>query len=139
MLSSNQIQKLVYTVSQFANDIKQVGNFIQSLSKDEYASLATAYLLGREGWERNYIDSREYIAFVESLEAEGTVIAQKILDDKFLTVDMKKRQVSLIYGYETTEFDNYNSSGLINPWLSSKTNLVSAANDGVAMLIEIGL
>ena len=115
---------------------QEMKNYINSLSKEEYAHLATAYIIGRSGWERNYYDTNEYYSFVENNESSGIKVTQQMLDDKFLTNNIKKEQIQLTYDYELSSSDKFN--GIYNhDWLGMKTNLITEVQKGLNMLGEI--
>lgn len=111
-------------------------NYINSLAKEDYASLATIFIIGRSGWERNYADTNEYYSFIEQNEASGIKVDQKMLDDKFLTNESKKQQIQLTYEDELSSSPKIN--GVYNhDWLGLKTNLIFEIEKGLKMLREI--
>ncbi|XPV67493.1 MAG: hypothetical protein ACNI25_09210 [Halarcobacter sp.] len=48
------IENIFKNIQKFQVSSNEIKNYINSLSKEEYASLATAFIIGRSGWERNY-------------------------------------------------------------------------------------
>jgi len=133
MQSINNIFQNIQTIQLSSRDMK---NYINSLSQEDYASLATIYIVGRSGWERSYADTNEYYSFIEESEASGIKVNQKMSDDKFLTNELKQEQIQLIYELElssSTKIDGvYN-----HDWLGMKTNLIKAVENGLNMLQEI--
>ena len=114
----------------------QMDNQINNLNKESYALLATAYIVGRSGWERTYVDTQEYYLFIESKQAHGEKINDKILDDEFLTKNKKREQINGTCQYELTSSDKID--GVYNHnWLSKKTNLISCIENGLVMMQEI--
>ncbi len=115
----------------------EMKDYINSLDKEDYVSLATIYTIGRDnGWERNYEDNKEYYSFIEENEAQGIKVTQTMLDNKFLTKNMKKEQVQLTYDYELSSSEKID--GVYNhDWLGMKSNLITAVQNGLNMLSEI--
>ena len=114
----------------------EIKNYINSLDEKEYANLSTAFIIGRSGWERTYSDTNECNSFIESTEANGIKVTQKMLDDKFLTKEVKKEQVKLTNEFELS--DSPKVDGVYNhDWLGMKTNLISEVEKGLKMLDEI--
>jgi hypothetical protein len=112
-------------------------DYINSLDKEDYASLSTIYIIGRDnGWERNYEEHKEYDSFIEENEAQGIKVTQAMLDNKFLTKEIKQKQVSVTYNYELTQSPKID--GVYNhDWLGMKTNLITAVTEGLKMMQEI--
>jgi len=114
----------------------EMKNYINSLDKEDYASLATVYIIGRDGWERNYEDNKEYYPFIEENEAQGIKVTQTMLDNKFLTKEMKQQQVAITYNYELTQSPKVD--GVYNHnWLGMKSNLITAVTEGLNMMQDI--
>ena len=111
-------------------------DYINSLSKDEYSSLATIYILGRDGWDRFYEDTNEQHSFVEEQEADGKRVTSKMLDDHFLTKERKAEQLDSIYKYELSDSVKDDHVYRHN-WLSSKPDLTQIINKGMSMQEEI--
>ena len=133
----------ITTIENILNNIKKVNvassamkNYINSLNQDEYASLATVFIIGRSGWERNYYDTSEYYSFIEENEANGIKVTQEMLDNHFLSKDMKRNQIETTYSYEMSSSSKVN--GVYNyDWLGMKTNLINEVEKGLNMLREI--
>lgn len=138
MLHSSTLQNIIVQASAFTVSSKQMHNYVNSLSKEEYASLSTVFQFGRSDWERNYYDTNDYYSFIESREAEGIKVTQEMLDSKFLSIDEKKKQIDLVYKDELDECQHFNGQYKHN-WLSLKTNLIEATTKGIAMLKDIGI
>jgi len=133
MKSIDNIFKNIQTMQVSSNEMK---NYINSLVQEDYASLATVFIIGRSGWERNYTDTNEYYSFIEKNEASGIKVNQRMLDDKFLTNELKRKQVQLTYETELSSSPKIN--GVYNhDWLGMKTNLVTAVENGLNMLSEL--
>lgn len=130
------IENIFENIQKFQVSSNEMKNYINSLSKEEYASLATAFIIGRSGWERNYTDTNEFYSFIEENEASGIKVTQKMLDDKFLTKKLKQQQVQLTYEYELSSSPKID--GVYNhDWLGMKTNLIVEIEKGLSMLREI--
>lgn len=98
--------------------------------------MATAFDLGRDGWERNYYESDEYLGYVEDMAYNEIEVTQEMVDRKFLPVKQKKDQAEKLYQHMLSNAVKHN--GVYNHnWLSQKTNLISATHNGIEMLIEI--
>ena len=133
MKSIDNIFKNIQTLQVSSNEMK---NYINSLAQEDYASLATVFIIGRSGWERNYADTNEYYSFIEENEASGIKVNQRMLDDKFLTNELKREQVQLTYEYELSSSPKLD--GVYNhDWLGMKTNLILELEKGLNMLQEI--
>jgi len=133
MKSIDNIFKNIQTLQVSSSDMK---NYINSLAKEDYASLATVFIIGRSGWERNYADTNAYYSFIEENEASGIKVNQKMLDDKFLTKELKQQQVQLTYEHELSSSPKID--GVYNhDWLGTKTNLIFEIEKGLDMLREI--
>ena len=130
MKSIDNIFKNIQTLQVSSSDMK---NYINSLAKEDYASLATVFIIGRSGWERSYEDTNAYYSFIEENEASGVKVNQRMLDDKFLTNELKRKQIQLTYEHElssSTKIDGvYN-----HDWLGMKTNLILEVEKGLNML-----
>ena len=133
MKSIDNIFKNIQTLQVSSNEMK---NYINSLVQEDYASLATVFIIGRSGWERNYTDTNEYYSFIEKNEASGIKVNQRMLDDKFLTNELKRKQVQLTYETELSSSPKINSV-YNHDWLGMKTNLVTAVENGLNMLSEL--
>jgi len=135
MLSIKSIENIfnnIETTEVASNDMK---NYINSLNKEEYASIATIFIIGRSGWERNYYDTNEYYSFIEDNMASGIDINQNILDDKFLSKGTKQKQIKSTYNFELSNSPKVN--GRYNhDWLGLKTNLIVNIEKGLNMLRE---
>ena len=133
----------ITTIENILNNIKKINvvssamkNYINSLNKDEYASLATVFIIGRSRWERNYCDTSEYYSFIEKNEANGIQVTQEMLDNHFLSKDIKRNQIETTYYYEMLSSSKVN--GVYNhDWLGMKTNLITEVEKGLNMLREI--
>lgn len=134
MIHSTTVKTLLAGAQRFEPASAEMHKYINSLSKEDYAALATAFLLGREGWERNYYDTDAYYQFVEEKESEGEAVTQKMLDDKFLPRSKKAEQVQEAYAHELSGAVKFNGEYNHN-WLSQKTNLLYATNTGLQMLL----
>ena len=142
-LKQIKVKDKMKSITKIFNDIQKLQissvamkNYINSLDKEDYASLATIYIIGRDGWERNYEDNSEYYSFIEETEAQGIKITQEILDNTFLTKKAKQEQVSITYNFEMTQSPKID--GVYNHnWLGMKTNLITAVAEGLTMMQEI--
>ena len=115
---------------------QEMHNYINSLDKETYALLSTVYAIGRDGWEKTYVDTPECNRFIEEQEAQGVRVTNQMLDTKFLTKEIKKNQYNLTYGYELK--DLIKEDGIYrHNWLSLKTNLVSSVKNGISLVNEI--
>lgn len=108
-------------------------NYVNSLSREDYASLATAFELGRTGWERNYYDTDKFNEFMEDHAAEGIEVDQKMLDDAFLPKRERQKQANDMYSFKYGDANKFDGEYSHN-WLSLKTNLVTATYEGISML-----
>jgi hypothetical protein len=137
MLSANDIQNIVNNAKAIPLATLGMHNYINTLTKEEYASLATVFIVGRSGWERNYAGTNEYYTFIESKETEGITVTQAMLDAKFLTTANKRNQVEVTYQYELSHIQNDDDIEYQHNWLSQKTNLIIESTKGISMLGEI--
>ena len=90
MLSITTIDNILNNIKKIKVTSSAMKNYINSLSQDEYASLATVFIIGRSGWERNYYDTNEYYSFIEENEANGIKVTQEMLDNHFIKRYEKK-------------------------------------------------
>lgn len=111
-------------------------DYVNALSRNDYSLLATAYDLGRQGWERNYYDTNEYQSFVEDMESNGHKVTQETADSKFLLQSKKQEQFDSLYQYMFNSAIQH--KGVYNhDWLAEKTNLINATTNGVRMVQEL--
>lgn len=135
MIPIGTLSQLAGRIEQLETSSKEMKDYLNSLNMEEYASLATAFVLGRDGWERNYYDTNEYHAFVEEKEAHDEEVTQEILDNKFLSHEKKLQDINTAYAYEKSsslKIDGVYS----NNWLGQKTNIITAVKKGIGMLSE---
>lgn len=136
MLDYNNILSIYSSIKNLNVGSQEMNNYINSLTKEEYAQIATVYIIGRNGWEKNYYETNEYFTFIEEQEVNGIKVTEQMLDEKFLSKKEKVKQVSLTYDLEFKDAIKIDKSYNHN-WLSSKTNLISAIENGLLMLKEI--
>ncbi len=130
------IENIIKNIKKLKVTSKDMKSYINSLNKEEYASLSTVFIIGRSGLERNYADTNEYYSFIEEKKAFGITVNQKMLNDKFLTNRLKKRQVQLTYEHELSSSSKIN--GIYNyNWLGMKQNLILEIEKGLNMLREL--
>lgn len=132
----NRIYSIYNSIEKITVASQRMNDYINSLSKNDYALLAAVFILGRSGWERDYEDTDEYHIFMEDKASEGVHVSQQILDDKFLSKDNKKRQFDIIHEFTKSDTSKVDDIYKHN-WLSQKTNLMSEVKKGLAMLEEI--
>lgn len=132
MQSITNIYNKICTIQALSPEIH---DYINSLPRDEYCSLATIYILGRDGWNRYYEDTSELYSFVEEQEADGKKVTPRMLDDHFLTKEKKAEQLDTIYQYELSDAGKINHVYRHN-WLSKKTDLIQIINKGLSMQEE---
>lgn len=115
---------------------KEMKNYINGLSQENYAALASTYIIGRSAkWENFKIDTTEYHDFIDECEANQIKVTDKMVDDKFVTLDAKKTQYSLLYEdemKETREEGIYSHN-----WLGMKTNIHESIQKGFELIDEI--
>ncbi len=136
MLPTTSIEKIVNEIKNIqvaSNDMK---NYLNSLSQEKYASIATIFIIGRSGWERNYYETNEYYSFIEENEACGIKVNQKMLDDKFLTNELKLKQINISYEYELSNAKKIDGV-YHHDWLGMKANLIIEIEKGLNMLREV--
>ena len=104
--------------------------YVNSLSKEDYALLATTFDLGRQGWERGYYETREYEDYVERMAANGEQVTREMADMKFLPKNKKQEQFDWLYQHMFKKSNKYDGACEHN-WLSMKTNLISETRKGI--------
>lgn len=132
----SSIESFYRNITSIQVSSQQMHNYINGLSENDYALLASVFILGRSGWERNYRDSNECHIFIEQKSAEGISVNQKMLDDAFLSKADKKNQFNITLEYERKDASKVDGVYRHN-WLSSKTNLITEVEKGMKMLQEI--
>lgn len=136
MKNIDRIQSIFEDIQEIELSSQAMHDYVNTLSRDDYSLLATAYDLGRQGWERNYYDTHEYQAFVEDMESDGYKVTQEAADSKFLFQSKKQEQFDSLYQYMFNDAVQHNGAYNHN-WLSQKTNLISATNSGARMMQEL--
>lgn len=136
MININATRAIINTIQSIKPSSPEMQAYINSLGKEDYAALATAFDLGRDGWERNYYESDEYLVYMENMAFDETEVTQEMLDRKFLPVEQKKKQAEELYKHMISNTVKHNEAYNHN-WLAQKTNLISAIRNGMEMLIEI--
>ncbi|PKM17781.1 MAG: hypothetical protein CVV11_16870 [Gammaproteobacteria bacterium HGW-Gammaproteobacteria-15] len=132
----SSIETIYENIKRIQVSSQQMHDYINGLSESDYALLASAFILGRSGWERSYEDSNDFHRFIEEKASEGINVDQKMLDDKFLSMADKNKQFSITHEYEKSDISKANGIYRHN-WLSSKTNLITEVEKGIKMLREI--
>lgn len=125
----NDIQGMV----QFSQEMH---DYVNSLSKEDYALLAATYDLGRQGWDRDYYESNEYEMFVENMASDSQKVTQEMADKKFLPKETKQKQFDWLYQHMLKDAIKYDGAYKHN-WLSQKINLISETYAGIGMLHEL--
>lgn len=132
----DRILSIFNDIQSITQSSQNMHSHVNSLSKEDYALLATTYDLGRQGWERNYYETREYESFVEDMASNGYKITQEMADKKFLPATKKQEQFDWLYQHMLKNATEQN--GVYNHnWLSQKTNLISETRKGLGMLHEL--
>ncbi|WP_103654443.1 hypothetical protein [Agarilytica rhodophyticola] len=132
----NRIYTIYSTIEEIPIASRQMHDYINSLSENDYALLATVFVLGRSGWHRGYEETNEYHIFVENKASDGIQVNQQMSDDKFLSKANKKEQFDATHQYERLTSSKVDGVYRHN-WLSLKTNLISEVKKGLVMLEEI--
>lgn len=135
MLNIDTTRSIFHDIQNIKPSTQQMHNYVNSLSKEYYTVLATVFELGRTGWERDYYDTNKYIEFMEDMAADGVEVTQKMLDDTFLPKKLRQKQIDDMYHFKLVDAIKHDGVYSHN-WLSLKTNLISAASDGISMLHE---
>jgi len=133
-MQSTQI--ILNNIQKIQDSSQNIKNYINSLDKEEYVNLATAYNLGRAGWEQNYFYTDAYYSFIEKNEDAGIEVTLKILDAEFLTKDIKKKQVQSRYNLHLANLEKHDEV-YDHDWLGMKPNLIKEVQKGLDMLREI--
>lgn len=133
MINIEKLHEIFHDIQALQPSSNAMHDYINSLSKEDYALLETAFEFGRNGWERSYHDTNECHEFMEDQAAEGTEVTQKMLDDKFLPILNRQKQANDMYSY------NYGSANKLDGVydhnrLSLKTNIITATYKGISML-----
>lgn len=133
----NNIKKNLKNIREKKVSSKEMHEYVNSLNQEEYSTLATAFIIGRQNWDRGvYQDTNECTAFIEENEACGIKTTYQMLDEKFLTKKERKKQYDLTYQMEKNDAikidDSYNHN-----WLSSKTNLITETEKGIKLIEDL--
>lgn len=132
----NSIESIYEKMAKIQVSSQQMHNYINDLSENEYALIATLYILGRSGWERNYENNIDVDIYIEEKASEGVSVNQKMLDDHFLTNSNKKKQFNINHEHEKSNMSKVNGVYRHN-WLSNKNNLITEVEKGIQMMKEI--
>ena len=125
------INNILMNIKKLEVSSEEIKAYINSLNIEDYASLSTVFILGRSGWERDYVDSDEYLLFIEENR-----VNQQTLDEKFLTKKSKQQQVEITYNHELSNSPKYAGS-YNHDWLAQKPNLIFEVEKGLSMLREV--
>ncbi len=116
---------------------KQMHEIINGLDAVSYASVATVFIIGREGWDNSQCDEAAQRDFIEHQEANGVKVTGKMLEDKFLTSAIKQKQLSEHFHDELRNAQNRTGDSYNHNWLSLKTNIKSALQNGITLIQNI--
>lgn len=131
------LKNIIPNLIDINNSYEKKSEYINSLNSEDYASLATAFIIGRSGWDRtSFEETNEYHNFIEDIQARGEKVTNEMLDKKFLTKELKMNQLSLTYGHELK--DAVKSDGEYNHnWLSTKSDLILTVQNGINLISTI--
>lgn len=135
MINLDKLYAIFYDIQSIEPSSPEMHNYINALSREDYALLATAFELGRNGWERTYYGTNKFDEFIEDHAADGTEVTQKMLDDAFLPKRDRQKQANDMYSFKYNDANKFDGEYLHN-WLSLKTNIITATYDGISMLRE---
>lgn len=139
-IKENPMNTAINVLNQVKNiptSSQEMHNYINSLSEEEYASVSTVYIIGRDGWDRSQCDEIAQSDYMTQQYAMGIQVTQKMLDDKFLTSDIKNRQLQLTFEDELRSAKEKEDGSYQHNWLSLKTNLKDALKNGIELIQNI--
>lgn len=131
------LKNILPNLIKFNTSYEEKHQYINSLSTEDYASLSTAFIIGRSGWDRtSFEETKEYYDFIMEMQSRGEELTNEMIDKKFLTKELKMKQLSLTYNYALE--NSVKSDGEYNHnWLSQKSNLISTTQFGINLISTI--
>lgn len=132
----SNIQTNINKIKGLKNGSKEMCDAINSLSAEDYAAVSTAFIIGRDGYERSYSDTTEYYAFCEQKEAEGIPVTNELADSHFLTKEAKQKQIDLTYYVELKDAQHKSGGEYNHNWLSTKPNLANTLQKGLKLISQ---
>lgn len=136
VLPIDRIRSIFNDIQKFTQASQAMHDYVNSLSKEDYALIAATYDLGRQGWDRDYYETNEYEMFVENMASDGYKVTQEMADKKFLPKETKQKQFDWLYQHMLKDAIKYNGFYKHN-WLSQKINLIGETYAGIGMLHEL--
>lgn len=132
----DKILSIFDDIQRITQSSKEMHDYVNSLSKEDYALLAATYDLGRQGWDRDYYETTEYQIFVENMAIDGYKVTREMADKKFLPKETKQEQFDWLYQHMFKDAIKYDGAYKHN-WLSQKINLIKETYAGIGMLHEL--
>ena len=137
MLSVKTVENILQNIQGMRVSSREMKDYVNALTEEDFCALATTYNIGRSGWDRTfYSNTSECISYIEECEDRGIRVNDEMLDDKFLTNDLKRELVEIEHHHTVSSVSKSNGV-YMHGWLDAKTDLLTVTKKGLEMLGEI--